>query len=155
MCAQRRLNSASASAQSNQDLRCALNRKLRTQGFFIRTAKSLIRLDGCPGWSESSLGAHSFCWFCRAAAQKPFMYVPVFSWATSWETLSSGICSQVRLKPACSLQRLASLQSLDFYILYYVGRCSFIFVLRIWHKRFWHDVAHLCFFFFFFFFFFL
>ena len=23
----------------------------------------LIRLGGCPGWSESSLGAHSFCWF--------------------------------------------------------------------------------------------
>ena len=26
-----------------------------------RTAKTLIRLGGCPGWSESSLGAHSFC----------------------------------------------------------------------------------------------
>ena len=24
----------------------------------MRTAKSLIRLGGCPGWSESSLGAH-------------------------------------------------------------------------------------------------
>ena len=23
----------------------------------------LISLGGCPGWSESSLGAHSFCWF--------------------------------------------------------------------------------------------
>ena len=29
----------------------------------------LIRLGGCPGWSESSLGAHSFCWFCYVAAQ--------------------------------------------------------------------------------------
>ena len=28
-----------------------------------RTAKILIRLGGCPGWSESSLGAQSFCWF--------------------------------------------------------------------------------------------
>ena len=27
----------------------------------MRTAKSLIRLDGCPGWSESSLGAQPFC----------------------------------------------------------------------------------------------
>ena len=27
----------------------------------MRTAKSLFRLGGCPGWSESSLGAHSFC----------------------------------------------------------------------------------------------
>ena len=30
--------------------------------------KTLIRLDGCPGWSESSLGAHSFCWFCHVVA---------------------------------------------------------------------------------------
>ena len=29
----------------------------------------LIRLGGCPGWSESSLGIQSFCWFCHAAAQ--------------------------------------------------------------------------------------
>ena len=28
----------------------------------------LIRLGGCPGWSESSLGAHSFCWFCHVVA---------------------------------------------------------------------------------------
>ena len=27
----------------------------------MRTAKTLIRLGGCPDWSESSLGAHSFC----------------------------------------------------------------------------------------------
>ena len=26
---------------------------------FKRTAKTLIRLGGCPGWSESSLGAHA------------------------------------------------------------------------------------------------
>ena len=24
--------------------------------------------SGCPGWSESSLGAHSFCWLCHVAA---------------------------------------------------------------------------------------
>ena len=50
-------------------LRCALNGYLRTQAFFMRTAKTLIRLGGCPGWSESSMGAHSFCWFCNVAAQ--------------------------------------------------------------------------------------
>ena len=55
MCAQWRLRSAWASAQSNQSLRCALNG--RTQAFFMRTAKTLIRLGGC--WSESSLGAHA------------------------------------------------------------------------------------------------
>ena len=35
----------------------------------MRTAKTLIRLGGCPGWSESSLGTHSFCWFCHVVAQ--------------------------------------------------------------------------------------
>ena len=34
----------------------------------MRTANTLIRLGGCPGWSESSLGAHSFFWFCHVAA---------------------------------------------------------------------------------------
>ena len=34
----------------------------------MRTAKTLIRLGRRPSWSESSLGAHSFCWFCHVAA---------------------------------------------------------------------------------------
>ena len=44
-------------------LRSALN-ALRTQAFFMRTVKTLIRLGG----SESLLGTHSFCWFCHVAA---------------------------------------------------------------------------------------
>ena len=31
----------------------------------LSAQRRLIRLGGCPGWSESSLGAHSFCWFCH------------------------------------------------------------------------------------------
>ena len=31
--------------------------------YALSAARSLIRLGGCPGWSESSLGAHSFYWF--------------------------------------------------------------------------------------------
>ena len=27
---------------------------------------------GCPGWSESLLGTHSFCWFCHIMAQITF-----------------------------------------------------------------------------------
>ena len=77
VCAQRRLRSAWTSAQSDQSLRCALNGWLRTQAFFIRTAKTLIRLGGCAGWSESSLGAHSFCcFFCHDAAYKILIYLP-------------------------------------------------------------------------------
>ena len=30
--------------------------------------RRLIRLGGRPGWSESSLGAQSFCWFCHETA---------------------------------------------------------------------------------------
>ena len=41
---------------------------LRTQAFFMRTAKTLIRLCGCPGWFESSLGAHVTLLFCHEAA---------------------------------------------------------------------------------------
>ena len=73
LCSQRRLRSAWASAQSDQSLRCGLNGELRTQAFFMLTAKTLIRLGGCPGWSESLLGAHSFCWFCHIPAHKCFL----------------------------------------------------------------------------------
>ena len=59
LCAQRRLRSAWASPQSDQSLRCAYNGSLGIQAFFMRTAKTLIRLGGCPGWSEFSLGAHA------------------------------------------------------------------------------------------------
>ena len=63
LCAQWRLRSAWASVQSDQSRCCALNVYLRVQAFIMWTAMTLIRLGGCPGWSESSLGAHSLCWF--------------------------------------------------------------------------------------------
>ena len=34
----------------------------------ISAERRLIRLGGCPGWSESSLAAHSFHWFCHVSA---------------------------------------------------------------------------------------
>ena len=30
--------------------------------------RRMIRLGGCPDWSEYSLDAHSFCWFCHVVA---------------------------------------------------------------------------------------
>ena len=48
LCAQRRLRSAWASAQSDQSLHCLLSGLLRTQCFFMRTVKTLIRI--CPFW---------------------------------------------------------------------------------------------------------
>ena len=65
MYAQQRLRSVCASAQSDQSSLCAQ---------WVAKVSSceqqkLIRLGGCPGWSESSLSSHSsFFWFCHAPA---------------------------------------------------------------------------------------
>ena len=56
LCAQRRLRSAWASAQSDQSQRCPPEAKLGPKLPTERTAKTLIRLGGCTGWSEFSLG---------------------------------------------------------------------------------------------------
>ena len=69
LCAQRRLRSAWASAQSDQSLRGPHEEALGPYLPIKRTAKTRIRLGGCPVWSESSLGAQSLCWFCRVAAR--------------------------------------------------------------------------------------
>ena len=37
--------------------------------YLLRIQWRLIRLGGCPGWSESSLGTQSFCWFCHEVAR--------------------------------------------------------------------------------------
>ena len=58
LCIQQRLRSPWTSSQSDRSLRCALDGKLRILGFFTRTAKTLIQMGRCPGWSESSLGTH-------------------------------------------------------------------------------------------------
>ena len=59
MCAQLRLRSAWASAQADQSLLCPHEERLGPQLSIECTAKTLIRLGGCPGWSESSLSAHA------------------------------------------------------------------------------------------------
>ena len=67
VCAQRRLRSAWASAQS-QSPRCLQEEPSDPELPIERTAKTLIRLGVCPGWSESLLGANSFCLFCDVVA---------------------------------------------------------------------------------------
>ena len=44
---------------------------------WVCTQRRLIILGECPGWSESSLGAQSFCLFCHVAAQL-YMYSYMF-----------------------------------------------------------------------------
>ena len=41
----------------------------QNQKMSVRPARTLIILDKCPGWPESSLDVHSFCWFCNVTAQ--------------------------------------------------------------------------------------
>ena len=59
----------------NQSLRCPHEESLGPFLTIERTAKTLIRLGGCPGWSASSLGAHSLCWFCHVVAQLCWLYI--------------------------------------------------------------------------------
>ena len=68
VCAQRRFRSAWASAQSDESLRCP-HEKPWVLSYPLSAQRRLIRLGGCPGWSESLLGAQSFCCFCHVVAQ--------------------------------------------------------------------------------------
>ena len=70
MCAQRRLWSAWASAQSDQSLRRPHEKSLGPSLSIESTSKTLIRLGGCRAWSVSLLGAQSVCWFCREVAHR-------------------------------------------------------------------------------------
>ena len=45
----------------------------------LSAQRRLIRLGECPGWSESSLGAHSFCWFFHVVAKISCAF-PLFLW---------------------------------------------------------------------------
>ena len=58
VCAQRRLRSAWASAQSDQSLRCPHEESLGLS-YPLSTQQRLTRLGGCPGWSETLLGSQS------------------------------------------------------------------------------------------------
>ena len=43
-------------------------RKLGSLATHWAHSEDSVSLGGCTGWSESSLGAQSFCWFCHEAA---------------------------------------------------------------------------------------
>ena len=57
MWAQGRLWSAWAVTQSDQNLHCVHSGLPRMQVFYMWTRQTLIRLCGCAGWFESSLGS--------------------------------------------------------------------------------------------------
>ena len=68
LCAQQRLRSAWASAQSDHSLCCPHEETLGPQLPTECTTNTLIRLGGCPGWSVSSLGAQIILLVCHEAA---------------------------------------------------------------------------------------
>ena len=64
VCAQRRFRSAWASAQSDQSSLCA-QYVAKDPSFLHADSEDSNQTGGCPGWSKSWLGAHSFCWLCH------------------------------------------------------------------------------------------
>ena len=71
-----------------------------TQDFFMRTAKTLIRLGGCSGWSESSLGAHAIL-LCPATRKWRgiMLYPPKF-----WVSVRPSVCLSVRPSVCLSIR---------------------------------------------------
>ena len=87
VCAQRRLPSLII-------LHCSLNGLLRTQAFFMQTAKALIRVGGCPGWSESSLGAHAVLMVlsCRGSFQFQQYFGHIWTKGWLWRLYALNCC---------------------------------------------------------------
>ena len=51
----------------------------------LSAQRKLIRLGGCPGWLETSLGAQPLCWFCHEVADLYFTHFDkVYEWQSSW-----------------------------------------------------------------------
>ena len=71
VCAQQKLRSAWASAQSDQSLQCT-EWVAKDPRFLHGDSEDSDRTGRMPGWFESLLGAQSFCWFCHVAAQIKF-----------------------------------------------------------------------------------
>ena len=71
LCAQRRLRSA-------WSVFAVRMKKAWVLSYPWSTHRRLIRLGRCPGWSESSLGAQSLCWFSHVAAHMLCVYIYIY-----------------------------------------------------------------------------
>ena len=78
---------------SQISLRCPREERLGSLLSFERRAKTLIRLGGCPGWSESSLGAQVILLVLSCGGP----YTRHVTWKLVFR-----VCDQLRLKTACS-----------------------------------------------------
>ena len=91
VCALPRLTAVWASVQSDQSLCCPHEESLDPYLPIKCAAKTLIRLGGCPGWSESSLGAQSLCWFCHVAAHIAPGHGHTTTWYKFWQQFKAFI----------------------------------------------------------------
>ena len=95
--------------------------------FFMQTAKTLIRLGGCPGWSESSLGAHAILLVLSWGGSYPF--------ATSFSSLMSHTYL-VHFSSLCEICRVVnSLRSWHDFLSAHeeVVRVGPFHVVSVWH----------------------
>ena len=64
---------------------------------------TLMRLGGCPGWPESSLGAQSLCWFCHVAAHLSLPMPGLFVAANVPTVVRIKLSTKVRNRKSCLL----------------------------------------------------
>ena len=122
--AQQRLRSAWASGQSDQSSLTAWRKPGSLATHWVQ-AKTLIKLGWCPGWSESLLGAQSFCWFCYEVAHLSFKSV-------RYRTDSS-LFSAKSVKPIQKLHLIWVYTVLQHLILVYtVWQCHFYRNQAVW-----------------------
>ena len=67
------------SDQPGHPQRCSLEAKLGPKLPIDRTAKTLIRLGGCPGWSESSLGTKVILLGLSWGGSKCFFFQSIYA----------------------------------------------------------------------------
>ena len=125
----------------SESLLCAL----RTQGFFMRTVRTLIRLDGCPGWSESSLGAHAILlvlsWGGSYATSLRFWSKHSkevnhgLIWVPSRENLSSGFATRYDSNRPAQPHRLATV------LRFWIQQVDLLYYLCSEQQRCWSDCA--------------
>ena len=75
MCAQRRLRSAWASAQSDQSLRCALNWVAKDPSFLQADSEDSDQTGRMPRLICLRWANMPFCWFCHDAAQMSILII--------------------------------------------------------------------------------
>ena len=112
ICEQQRCRSACASAQSDQHLCCSLLRQYDMYTCCIQSFVILASFCSWAGWFVPYLvenpRRYIFAW-CGSVWSRHSVCIywmqcnhTVLIWVSSRENLSSGVCDQVWLKPACS-----------------------------------------------------